>query len=105
MHRESDLASSGQAADLVASTLSPDHPEGLSFEALRNWLIATTAAMLENDRALLMSHLYRLDVAEEAVRSTLSHAPPAEIPSRLADLMIERQLQKIRLRRTYSNDS
>lgn len=87
---------------MAAAAFAIELPENVSYEELRGWLIERTAALLDRRPELLMSHLYRIDVSERAVREILAGADPAEIPALLADLMIERQLQKLKWRRKHT---
>lgn len=85
----------------VAGLLGLERSPEMETAALRLWLADRIAALLDRQPELLMSHLYRIDVPEAAVQDVLQKRPPAEIPLHLADLMIERQLQKIETRRRY----
>lgn len=87
------LAASGSAL--------PARPEPLTLEAVRAFLIERIAALLDGNPALLMHVLYRVDVAEREVRRVFAERSPADVPGDLADLLIERQLQKLRTRRRY----
>ncbi len=48
---------------------------------------------------MLMHILYRVDVAERDVKRVFAESAPTDIPPRLADLLIERQLLKLKIRR------
>lgn len=74
-------------------------PASRVLEDLRLELVRRIDMMLSHQRSLLMSTLYRVDVAEGRVIEALSTLPREEIPHRLADLIIERQVQKVRSRR------
>ena len=80
----------------------PDAPASMTLDDVRRFLVAQVEALLAHEPARLLSILYRVDVAEPKVKHVLSTSPPAQIPAHLADLLIERQLQKLRLRRAYS---
>ena len=70
---------------------------------LRERLAEKITGLLDRDRYRLMSILYRIDVREDRVKAALAAPEPGQIPFLLADLIIERQLQKIRIRRKYRN--
>lgn len=91
----------GAIVSLAASLALEEPDAGMKLEELRRWLAAQVAHLLDRQPGLLMSHLYRIDVPEPAVQAVLQEAPPADIPWRLADLMIVRQRQKIETRRRY----
>ena len=73
----------------------------LSWAAVRRFLIERIERLLDGNLALLMSLLYRVDVRERDVQRVLAESPPDRLPADLTDLIIERLLEKIRLRRRY----
>ena len=73
----------------------------ITMEDLRQYLIQKIAVLLNRNLDLLFSALYRIDVAERAVKETFSSTPDDQLPEILADLIIERQIQKIRTREAY----
>ena len=61
--------------------------------------------MLDNQSDLLFSYLYRLDIDELLIKKVLN-GETAEIAGGLAQLIIDRQLQRLRTRQEYKkNDS
>lgn len=96
-----------EAASALAQSFDPAHSFGLepvdalSLEDVRRFLVQHVTRLLDRNRALLMHILYRVDVAERDVTRAFATCTPEELPGRLADLLIERQLQKLRTRRTY----
>lgn len=85
----------------VPSELLPEHADVLTLDDVRRFLIPRIAALLDGNPAMLMHILYRVDVAEQAVKQVFAESAPADVPLRLADLLIERQMQKLRTRRRY----
>ena len=77
----------------------------IDLGAVRQALAARITVLLDRNPALLMSILYRIDVAEARVQHAIAHSPPDALASDLADLVLERQLQKVKLRRRYSSDA
>ena len=73
----------------------------LTLEDVRAFLIDRINNLIKNNMGLLMSALYRIDVSEQAVNQIFATASPEQIASALADLIIERQIQKIRIRERY----
>jgi hypothetical protein len=71
------------------------------LEEFRNYLIVKLKEMYENNYELLLSTLYRIDVSENKLSELFGGQNSEDIPGRLADLIIERQLQKIRFRQQY----
>ena len=79
----------------------PSVEKTLTMEAVRLFLIKQISYLLENNIDLLMSALYRIDVYEQKVKKAFSTASPHQLPEVLADMVIERQIQKIRIRQSY----
>lgn len=80
----------------------PTAVDRLTIDDVRAFVAEHVARLLDENPGLLMSILYRIDVAEPKVRHVLESAPPGEIVERLTALIIERQLEKVRLRRRFS---
>jgi len=78
--------------------------ESLSLDDVRAYLVDRIAALLDANPALLLSILYRIDVAERDVKEVFSDVAPPEMPGRLADLIIERQVQKMRIRQRFRDE-
>lgn len=77
----------------------------LTLDDVRRFLIPHLAALLDRNLSFLMHVLYRVDVDEAAVRRVFATVPPGDIPGHLADLLIERQLQKCRTRRAHREEN
>ncbi len=71
---------------------------------LRTYVTGQISRMLETDRGLLFSILYRIDVLEKDVLECLSSSQDELVAKCLAELVVERQLQKIELRRRRSDN-
>jgi len=73
--------------------------QNYSKEQIRNWLANAIARMMHEDMERLLWILYRLDIDEKkaVIAMSLSEAPDLA----LADLVIERELQKVHSRRAY----
>lgn len=71
------------------------------FEEFRNYLISKITDIYEHNYNALINILYRIDVSEAKLANLFSGKNRDNIPERLADLIIERQLQKIRFRQQY----
>lgn len=85
----------------LSHTFALSVPPSADLDAVRRFLVARVAELLDRNPAMLMSILYRVDVAERDVKRVLAEGSPEAIPGELADLLIERQLQKLYLRRKY----
>ncbi len=58
--------------------------------------------LYNNDFQKLVSILYRMDVSETKLKQLLTDNPGADAGIIIADLMIERQAEKIKSREQYS---
>ena len=63
-------------------------------EIINNWIL--------NDFDQLLQWLYRIDISENKIRNLLKSQPGTDAAEMIADLIIERQLQKIKSREQYS---
>ena len=79
--------------------LSPNDVENLN--QLTIYLAEKLKDLLDNNFSLLVNTLYRIDVSEEKLNELFGSKNRVSIPSTLADLIIERQLQKIHFRKKY----
>ena len=78
----------------------PDNDKEV-FEEVRNLLIERITYLIDHDFDGLLHVLYRIDVNEQKVMESLAANPLGKGPGILADLIIERQLQKVKTRKTY----
>jgi len=81
-----------------------DLAEQLSFEEMRLQLQHSIAAMIATDFERLVNILYRIDVNERKLKFLLQENVGADAAVIIADLVIERQMQKIASRRQYSRN-
>ena len=75
-----------------------------TLEEVRQFVKTNVERLLDQNPGMLMSILYRIDVPESQVQDVLRRVGHGEIPDRLTDLIVERQLQKVHLRRKYRDD-
>lgn len=71
------------------------------FQAFRNLLIRRIEELAEKNMDKLMWLLYRVDVNERKLHATLKETPPENFASTIADMIIERQTQKVKLRKEF----
>jgi hypothetical protein len=76
-------------------------PEDMS--AFRDALIARIQWLLDTQLERLMHILYRVDVDERTVERIFRDLPVPLIAAALADVIIERQLEKARTRARYAS--
>jgi hypothetical protein len=71
---------------------------------LKKYLADRIAELLDSNYEKLINILYRIDISEEKLNGLFSGRNNEPIPGRLAELIIERQLQKINFRNMYKNN-
>ena len=80
--------------DLVAT-------EPNDIQAVKQILVERIIEMMDRNYERFMTTLYRIDLDEAKVNFIISNAKIPEIPELLADMIIERQLQRIRTQIMY----
>ena len=73
-----------------------------SVEKIREQLISLINELINKDFHALVQLLYRIDVNEKKMRNYLDENKNEDSASILADMIIERQLQKIESRKLFS---
>jgi len=71
------------------------------MEEFRKYLIKKMKDMLDKNYNLLINTLYRIDISERKLSELFSSKNKELIPEKLADLIIERQIEKINFRKLY----
>ena len=89
-------------ADIDYSSLIPNN-DFKRLKEFREYLIEKMKNLLDNNYNLLINTLYRIDVSEKKLSELFSSKNNETIPEKLADLIIERQIQKINFRKLYRN--
>jgi len=72
-----------------------------SLEEFRKYLAEKLKYLLDEKFDTLVNILYKIDISEKKLSELFSGENRDSIPVSLADLIIERQLQKIKLRKLY----
>lgn len=96
----------GQILDLLhkhllvqeGEPLYPHQPE--SLKELKAYLTSQIAWMLDHSFERLLQAMYRIDVAEQQFKAALTGPDP--VAPALADLVLEREMKKIEIRRRFS---
>jgi protein involved in sex pheromone biosynthesis len=92
--------------DDMNKALEVDLPARISDQELKVRLTAHINHLINHDFEKLVSVLYRIDVSEEKLKTVLKENPDEDAGKIIADLIIERQLQKINSRKeTKSNNN
>ena len=76
--------------------------QGKSIEKIREQLIVLINELILKDFHALVQLLYRIDVNENKIRAYLEENKKEDSASILADMIIERQLQKIESRKNFN---
>ena len=71
------------------------------LEEFRKYLTEKMKDMLDKNYNLLINTLYRIDISEKKLAELFSSKNKGSIPEKLADLIIERQIEKINFRKRY----
>ena len=74
-----------------------------SIDEIREKLLLLINELINKDFHALIQLLYRIDVNEKKIRFYLNEKPNEDAAGVLADLIIERQLQKIESRKKFSS--
>ena len=86
--------------DLPESEINLSHSPGM--KELHSYLTSAIKELLDKDFNKLLNALYRIDVSEQKVSEAINMEAPENIASSLANLVIDRELQKVITRRKYS---
>lgn len=76
-------------------------PEEIALEELQRRLGIYLNELIQNDFQKLIMLLYRIDVSEPRLKQLLQVQPQENAGNIIADLIIERQLQKIKSRQQF----
>lgn len=85
----------------INSSLEIALPEQLSLEELREKLTAHINHLINHDFEKLVFYLYRIDINEAKMKQLLDRQQGEHAAALIADLIIERQLQKNKSRREF----
>ena len=78
--------------------------ESISMDELKNILSLHIHYLINNDFNKLVSILYRIDVSEKKLRQLLEANPAGDAGKIIAELIIDRQIQKIKSRQESGNN-
>jgi hypothetical protein len=89
--------------EIDESYLPASESEDDRFQELRTVLIRRIEELIEKDVEKLKWILYRIDVSERKVHEALATNAALHYPELLADLIIDRQIEKVKTRARYSD--
>ncbi len=87
---------------LINKELAIEIAEKISYNEIRAELAAYINNLIKNNFDKLIAYLYRIDVNEQKLKSLLQENPNEDAGNIIATLIIERQQQKIRSRKQFS---
>ena len=90
---------------LVNEEMAIDLPEKISFNEIRDQLSKKINELIVNDFQKLVALLYRIDISEPRLKKLLGDENHEDAGKVIADLIIERQLQKIKSRQQFKQKS
>ena len=90
---------------VIKQSMEIDLPENISVDELKEKLSVHINHLILHDFQKLVSILYRIDVSEAKLKYLLKENTDKDASLIIADLIIERQLQKIRSRQEHRRDS
>ena len=89
--------------EIDQSYLPESESEDVRFQELRKVLIRRIEELIEKDVEKLKWILYRIDVNEKKVHEALATNAALHYPEVLADLIIERQIEKAKTRAKFND--
>ena len=91
--------------DDINQSLEITLPDSISLEELKQKLSIHINYLINYDFEKLIFYLYRIDVNESKMRQLLEQQEGEDAGGLIADLIIERQLQKIESRKNSATDT
>ena len=88
--------------EIINSEMDLELPLTMAFEEMRQKLQAVINQMINTDFQKLVNILYRIDVNERKLKYLLQENVGEDAPVIIADLIIERQMEKIKTRKQFS---
>jgi hypothetical protein len=88
--------------EIINSEMDLQLPPHMAFEEMRQKLQAIVNQIIETDFQKLVNILYRIDVNERKLKYLLQENVGEDAPVIIADLIIERQMEKIKTRKQFS---
>jgi len=79
-----------------------DELKASSMSQLHDLITQRIVYLLLNDMEKLLNILYRIDVNEKKVKNAFAQNDPKKIAPLLAELVIERELEKVETRKRFS---
>jgi hypothetical protein len=94
---------SDELIEILNTELAIELPEKISLEELKEKITLHINYLIDTNFQQLVAILYRVDVSESKLKTLLNESVGEDSGSIIADLIIERQLQKIKFRQKFNN--
>ena len=98
-------ADTNELKSLIAVDLHLEKDEAMlnisNIETIKKKLIEVINMLLQNDYHRLVNAMYRLDINEKLFRETISGLHSPGVAARLADLVIDREIEKVKTPKRY----
>lgn len=88
---------------LINKDFSIDVKNNYTYENLKQFLVTHIKNLLANDFERLINILYRIDVDEKQFYDALNNADHSEVASQIADLVLKREMEKVKWRNSFSS--
>jgi hypothetical protein len=92
---------SGHAGAVIAKNFEFQLTENITLDEIKALLAERIRYLLDTNMEKLLSILYRIDVSQKITDEVFGIESKEDIPLRLADAVIERQLEKMKSRERY----
>jgi Uri superfamily endonuclease len=99
----SKMENEEQLIDSLKKDLQIDLATKISLEKIKEKLVAHIDYLINNNFEELINILYRVDVSEAKLKTLLKENSDSIAANTIADLIIERQLQKIKTREQFKS--
>ncbi|MBK8626744.1 MAG: hypothetical protein IPN86_14620 [Saprospiraceae bacterium] len=93
-----------ESFELIYNDLNIEYKDAISDDEMLTLISDRVAWFLENDKDLLLSYLYRLDIDEERIDKALSPIDIDPAPIAIGKLILHRQKQRIETKQRYKVD-
>ncbi|MEO7311165.1 MAG: hypothetical protein ABIX01_12260 [Chitinophagaceae bacterium] len=96
------ISENDQLVKSLNNDMAIELPEASTWDTIRNKLYGFINHLIDENFEKLMMILYRIDVHEDKLRNMLNANPATDAGLVIADLIMERQVQKIKTRQDFS---
>lgn len=97
------MSSAQNIVSLINNELALEFPETISFNELQQQLSVYINHLINHDFEKLIYYLYRIDIHEGKLRQLLQEHEGENAAAIIAQLIIDRQLQKIKSRTEFKS--